>query len=180
MDKGLYKGNPTGNEGAKQYFVLGATGGTNLNALHNEVVGQLTNGYQKVGNDNQSYTFQLNFPTDEQVLWQVRSMVADGTVITLNGKTVKVEDLNADNFTVKWHVFKFDQTDGWHVDGVLVAKVGTMRIAKTFAGDAEAIEAVKNGFRIQVEAVENEFDPPHPGATLTLEDAISFNPATNT
>ena len=179
VDNNLYSGNPVQVGGIKQYFVLGATGGNNLNALHNQVVTRLTNGYQKEGNNHQNYTFQLDFPTDEQVLRQVRSMVADGTVISLNGKTVAVEDLNADNFTVKWHVFKFDDSDGWHVDGVLVAKVGTMRITKTFAGDAEAIQAVKNGFQIQVEAVENEFDPPHPGATLTIADA-SFNPATGT
>lgn len=179
VDQELYKGTPVGSTGSMQYFVLGTTDG-NLNGLHNEVVNNLTNGYVKTGADRNDYTFRLDFPTDEQVLRQVRSMVADGTVITLNGKTVKVEDLNADNFTVKWHVFKFDEGDGWHVDGVLVAKVGTMRITKTFAGDAEAIEAVKNGFQIQVEAVENQFEPPHPGEILTLEDAISSNSDTNT
>lgn len=180
VDYHLYSGDPVQVGGIKQYFVLGDTGGNNLNALHNQVVTNLTNGYQKEGNNHQNYTFQLDFPTDEQVLRQVRSMVADGTVITLNGKTVKVEDLNADNFTVKWHVFKFDETDGWHVDGVLVAKVGTMRITKTFAGDAEAIEAVKNGFQIRVDAVENDFVAPHPGATLTIANATSSNPATGT
>ncbi len=179
VDQELYEVGPVGSTGSEQYFVLGATDG-NLNELHNEVVNNLTNGYVKTGADENNYTFQLDFPTDEQVLRQVRSMVADGTVISINGKTVAVEDLTADNFTVKWHVFKFDQGDGWHIDGVLVAKMGTMRITKTFAGDAEAIQAVKNGFQIRVEAVENEFDSPHPGATLTIANATSSNPATGT
>lgn len=162
-----------------QYYVLGATSGANLNAIHNIIVTRLTNGYTV-----KEHTFRAEFPTDEVIMRQIRSMVGSGTRITLNGKTVLAEDLTAENFTVKWHVFKYDDGDGWHIDGVLVAKTGKLRITKTFAGDAEAIEALKNGYQIQYESVpfpgEGDLNPPHPDGTLTLRDCTSYNPATNT
>lgn len=161
-----------------QYYVLGATSGQNLNAIHNNIVTLLTNGYTVKG-----HTFRAEFPTDEVIMRQIRSMVGSGTTITLNGKTVPAEDLTAENFTVKWHVFKYDDSDGWHIDGVLVAKTGKLRITKTFAGDAEAIEALENSYQIQYEYLTfegDEFTPPHEGGTLTLTDCTSYNLATNT
>lgn len=167
-----------------QYFILGATSGQNLNAIHSVIVNNLTDGYTKVGQSGEKYTFRAEFPTDEVIMRQIRSMVGSGTTITLNGKTVPAEDLTAENFTVKWHVFKYDNTDGWHIDGVLVAKTGKLRITKTFAGDAEAIEALREDYQIQYNFVnfgaEDKYDPPHPGGTLTLEDRTYYNPATNT
>lgn len=167
-----------------QYYVLGATSGPNLNAIHSVIVNKLTDGYTTVGQSGEEYTFRAEFPTDEVIMRQIRSMVDSGTRITLNGKTVLAEDLTAENFTVKWHVFKYDDGDGWHIDGVLVAKTGKLRITKTFAGDAEAIKALKNGYQIQYESVpfpgEGDLNPPHPDGTLTLRDCTSYNPATNT
>lgn len=167
-----------------QYYVLGATSGSNLNAIHNNIVNNLTAGYTKVGQSGKRYTFRAEFPTDEVIMRQIRSMVGSGKRITLNGKTVLAEDLTAENFTVKWHVFKYDDGDGWHIDGVLVAKTGKLRITKTFAGDAEAIEALREDYQIQYNFVnfgaEDKYDPPHPGGTLTLGDHTSYNPATNT
>ena len=67
-----------------------------------------------------------------------------------------------------------DETDGWHVDGILVANTGHMRITKTFSGDQDVVQAIKNGgYSIKVEAQPYAgFTPPHPEATLTLEDAV--------
>lgn len=168
-----------------QYYVLGATSGRNLNAIHSDIVNKLTAGYTKEGQSGENYTFRAEFPTDEVIMRQIRSMVGSGTTITLNGKTVPAEDLTAENFTVKWHVFKYDDSDGWHIDGVLVAKTGKLRITKTFAGDAEAIKALKNGYQIQYEFVkfgnDDTYDPPHPDGTLTLtDDKVDYDPATNT
>ena len=165
--------------GITQYFVLGGTSGDDLNAIHNDIVDNLTKGYTV-----KEYTFRAEFPTDEVIMRQIRRMVGSDTTITLNGKTVPAEDLTADNFTVKWHVFKYDDSDGWHIDGVLVAKTGKLRITKTFAGDAEAIKALKNGYQIQYEFVpfqgEGDLNPPHPGETLTLTGCTYYNQATNT
>lgn len=183
VDQELYKDKYEKN-GITQYFVLGATSGPNLNAIHNNIVTHLTDGYTKEGQSGEKYTFRAEFPTDEVIMRQIRSMVGSGTRITLNGKTVPAEDLTAENFTVKWHVFKYDSTDGWHIDGVLVAKTGKLRITKTFAGDAEAIEALEEDYQIQYEFVnfgdDDTYEPPHPDGTLTLIDYTSYNPATNT
>ena len=164
--------------GITQYFVLGATSGPNLNAIHNNIVTRLTDGHTKEGQSGEKYTFRAEFPTDEVIMRQIRSMVGSGTTITLNGKT-----LTAENFTVKWHVFKYDDSDGWHIDGVLVAKTGKLRITKTFAGDAEAIEALKNGYQIQYEFVkfddDDTYEPPHPSGTLVLGGA-DYDQTTNT
>lgn len=178
VDQELYKEKYEKNR-ITQYFVLGGTSSEDLNAIHNDIVDNLTKGYTV-----KEHTFRAEFPTDEVIMRQIRRMVGSDTTITLNGKTVPAEDLTADNFTVKWHVFKYDDSDGWHIDGVLVAKTGKLRITKTFAGDAEAIEELTNGYQIQYEFVpfpgEGNLNPPHRGGTLTLGDCTSYNPATNT
>ena len=164
-----------------QYFVLGSTSGNSLNNIHTHLVNALTNGHMVEGNDGQIYTFRAQFPTDEEVLRQIRSMVNSGTVISLNGKTVSAEALTAENFTIKWHVFKFDTTDSWHIDGVLVAKTGLMRVEKTFSGDETAVQAVKENFSIEVTAEAYEgYEAPHPHYELTLDNCKSYDAATDT
>ena len=114
----------------------------------------------------------MDFPNDEEVLQNIRSMVADGTGhIQLNGKDVAADDLTDTKFTIKWHVFKYDATDGWHIDGVLVAKTGNMRITKTFAGNPDAIEAAKNGFYVDVTTDTSDgSESPHGNRVLRLTD----------
>ncbi len=49
-------------------------------------------------------------------------------------------------------MLKYEHSDGFHIDGVLVAKEGRLVVKKTFSGDKEAIAAVKtNDFYISVE-----------------------------
>ena len=88
-----------------------------MNKTHTSIVSNLTQGYSREGNDDKQYTFKLNFPSDEEVLRHIRSLVSGGNhTLTLNDKTILVEDLTSANFTIKWYVFKVDETDGWHVD----------------------------------------------------------------
>lgn len=182
----LYQSTITLEHGGEQYVVLGATNNANLLDTHNELVKKLTAGMTREGRDGRKYTFQMNFPTDEEVLRQIRHMVESDTTITVNGKAVTAAELTADRFAVRWHVFKVDTSDGWHVDGVLVAKTGSLTVTKTFAGDREAIEAIKDDYRIEVAYVPRAGEaasvvPPHPGATLALtDDNVSFNQETNT
>ncbi|MEI3101152.1 MAG: hypothetical protein V8T45_04875 [Oscillospiraceae bacterium] len=165
MNQHLYKSSQSVNQ-AFQYIVMGATSGNDLNQIHDNLTGTLTNGLTKTGaSDHKEYTFQVSFPTDE-VLRHVRAMIADGGhPITLNGKTVYASDLTSANFTIKWHVFKFDTTDGWHIDGVLVAKTGHMRITKTFSGDQDVVQEIKEGgCSITVASQPHEgFAPPQSG-----------------
>lgn len=161
-----------GQQSGDQYYILGQSGGNDLNAIHSKIYNNLTNGYEKTADNGTTFTFQVDFPNDEEVLQNIRSMVADGTGhIQLNGKDVAADDLTDTKFTIKWHVFKYDKTDGWHIDGVLVAKTGNMRITKTFAGNPDAIEAVKEGFSIDVTTdTSDDKVPPHGNRVLGLTD----------
>ena len=64
-------------------------------------------------------------------------------MISLDGKEIPTEQLNTDNFQIRWYVLKYEHSDGWHVDGILVAKEAQLVIRKTFAGDAAAMEEIK-------------------------------------
>ena len=83
-----------------------------------------------------------HFPSDEAVLAHIRE---GGYTITLDGVTIPSESITSDHFTVRWYVVKYESSDGWHVDGILVAKEANLRVTKTFSGDKTAVEAVKNG-----------------------------------
>lgn len=60
------------------------------------------------------------------------------------GEYIPWEEITSENYTIRWYVFKYDQTNGWHIDGVLVKKQGQLTITKTFYGNSVAIQEVKN------------------------------------
>ena len=117
------------------------------------------------------------FPSDEEVLAELREEPENAQhKIKLNGEEVKAEDITPDNFTVRWYVLKYETADGWHIDGVLVAKHAKIVVQKTFAGDDEAIAEIKNGgFNITVQHEEDSAEKT--GYTLTL-DEVSTNDTT--
>ncbi len=84
-------------------------------------------------------TFE-RFPTDEEVLQQVRNL---GSQISIDDEVISTEKLTTANFTVRWYVVKYDTSDGWHIDGVLVAKKARLVVSKTFEGETDALEAFK-------------------------------------
>lgn len=170
VQQGLYD-----NISGGQYFVLGGTSGTDLNENHQIITNRLTDGYTLEGNDGASYTYRADFPTDEEVLLKVRQMVSNGTSIVINGHRITEDELTTTNFTIKWYVFKYDDSDGWHIDGILVTKTGEMVVTKTFAGDPEAISNVKEQYSIRVNG---EAGATHDGATLTLADAVQVDDQT--
>lgn len=89
-----------------------------------------------------------NIPSDASVLENIRNSSVD---VKVNGKTVKSTDLTTDNFQVRWYVFKYNTTDQWHIDGILVPKSGRLQITKTFRGLTEQeINALKNKFEVDV------------------------------
>ena len=107
------------------------------------------------------------FPTDESIFAKLR---ASNAKIQLDGVTIPVDHLTSDNFTIRWYVLKYDKGDGWHVDGILVAKQGRIVVKKTFAGDSEAIaEVADEGYSIAVSHTES-------GAEKT-DYTLTLNPA---
>lgn len=84
----------------------------------------------------------MEFPTDETVLKALR----DGNEkVHVNKVEIDHKYLTSDHFTIRWYVFKYDHSDGYHIDGVLVAKEARLVVTKTFTGSVGVIEAVKEG-----------------------------------
>ena len=89
-------------------------------------------------------------PSDEEVFRQIRN---SGTTIKVEGVAIPSTRLTTDHFKVRWYVLKYDKSDGWHVDGILVAKEGHLRVRKSFLGDSAGIAQItdpQNDFEITV------------------------------
>lgn len=50
-----------------------------------------------------------------------------------NNPEIENENSTPDNYSVRWYVMK-EQSDGWHIDGVMVAKTSEITVTKTFSG----------------------------------------------
>lgn len=91
-----------------------------------------------------------DIPSDESILKYLRENSSSN--LTIEG--VKVQDksiLTPDRFGIHWYVVKYDNTDGFHVDGVVYAKPAELVVQKIFSGDSESITEIKDGFYISVE-----------------------------
>lgn len=159
--------------GNDEYIVLqGATDGSAF-----EIDGQLRNLINEPYTEISGYSFKLDsFPSDDEVFREVRNMVNNGTVITMedeygNEKTLTADELTAEKFAIRWYVLKYSTSDAWHVDGILVAKTGSMVIQKTFTGEIDVVNEVKNNFSISVINKNDGND----NRTLTLNNIDSEN-----
>lgn len=117
------------------------------------------------------------FPSNESILAQLR---AQNKTFTLDGKEIDKNDITTDNFTIRWYVLKYEKNDAWHIDGVLVAKTGRLVVEKTFAGDREAIEKVKNNFGITVSHTDDQAKSAATDYTLSLNSKGSETDSTKT
>lgn len=59
--------------------------------------------------------------------------VATSTAGTGNNPVIDSNLCDTDHYEMRWYVMK-EQTDTWHIDGVLVAKTAEMAVTKTFTG----------------------------------------------
>lgn len=46
---------------------------------------------------------------------------------------IETENATTDNYSVRWYVLK-EQSDSWHIDGVMVARTEEINVTKTFSG----------------------------------------------
>lgn len=92
-----------------------------------------------------------DLPGDETVFAYLR---ANHIPMQINGQVVDNEKLNTTYFGIRWNTVKYESSDGWHIDGVLVAKRSRFIVTKTFAGDAAAIALAKKDFTITVSHTE--------------------------
>ena len=62
-------------------------------------------------------------PEDEAVFDKVKEeFVGKAYIKSYDGKVVSWNSLKAENYRIYWYVFKYENADGWHVDGVIVDK----------------------------------------------------------
>lgn len=112
-----------------------------------------------------------SMPTDEEIFRKIRN--SEEEVYKYDANKTKViipkENLTTDKYAIRWYVLKYQDSDGWHIDGVLVEKNAKVIIKKTFVGDSEAIDEVKKNYSITV----TKSNDPSDERTLTLKAASS-------
>lgn len=114
-----------------------------------------------------------SMPTDEEIFRKIRNSKEEVYKSDPNNPDNKViipkENLTTDKYAIRWYVLKYQNSDGWHIDGVLVEKNAKVIIKKTFVGDSEAIDEVKKNYSITVTKSDDSKDT----RTLTLKAASS-------
>ena len=65
------------------------------------------------------------FPSDREMFALLRE---NNYTIKIGNSTIPQSKLTSDYFQVRWTNLKYDISDGWHVDGVLVAKEAKLRV----------------------------------------------------
>ena len=112
-----------------------------------------------------------SMPTDEEIFRKIRNSKEEVYKYDANKTKVIIpkENLTTDKYAIRWYVLKYQNSDGWHIDGVLVEKNAKVIIKKTFVGDSEAINEVKQNYSITVTKSNDTSDK----RTLTLKAASS-------
>ncbi len=118
-----------------------------------------------------------DLPGDETVFAYLR---ANHIQMKINGQVVDNEKLNTTYFGIRWNTVKYEPSDGWHIDGILVAKRTRFIVTKTFAGDAAAIALAKENFTITVSHTEGSGSVtdftllPQPAKDVTEADRLGY------
>lgn len=133
-------------EGVVKPLVARATNGDNAYAVDDTIRNMVNNPVQGGRLED--------LPNEETIFAYLRAH-SDTITMKVDGVEIPAEMLNSDYFQIRWNMFKFEHSDGWHIDGVLVAKRTRFFVTKTFAGDAEAIKQVRDKFLITVSHTEN-------------------------
>lgn len=133
-------------EGVVKPLVARATNGDNAYAVDDTIRNMVNNPVQGGRLED--------LPNEETIFAYLRAH-SDTITMKVDGVAIPAEMLNSDHFQIRWNMVKFEHSDGWHIDGVLVAKRTRFFVTKTFAGDAEAIKQVRDKFSITVSHTEN-------------------------
>lgn len=76
-------------------------------------------------------------PDDAYILAEIKGIYEPegGQILSSNGKVVNWDKFTTDNYEMRWYVFKFEPTDCWHVDGVVVEKETSLPIEIPLPGE---------------------------------------------
>ena len=98
---------------------------------------------------NGDYIYKIDkIPSDEEVFQTIRE---SGRTIRIGDKEIPSSKLDTEFFTIYWYSFKSEMSDGWHIDGRIVAKNGYLTVKKDFVGMPEEIEAIKKNYYIGID-----------------------------
>ncbi len=124
--------------------------------------------------DQSETKYLYSFPTDEAIFKLLENYTAK---LSVDGISVTAQELHEHGFTILWTKLGYVSADGnFHMDGLLVRKSGYIYVNKTFSGNTEAIESVKEG-DYYISAVSQE---DHREERLTLDNYESYDPETQT
>lgn len=158
-------------EGVVKPLVARATNGDNAYAVDDTIRNMVNNPVQGGRLED--------LPNEETIFAYLRAH-SDTITMKVDGVEIPAEMLNSDYFQIRWNMVKFEHSDGWHIDGVLVAKRTRFFVTKTFAGDAEAIKQVRDKFLITVSHTENGSSVtdftlvPQPAKAITEQGKLGY------
>ena len=105
---------------------------------------------------NEDYIYKIDrIPSDEEVFQTIRE---SGRTIRIDDKEIPPSKLDTEFFTIYWYSFKSEMSDGWHIDGRIVAKNGYLTVKKDFVGTPDVIEKIKKNYYIAVDMDEKLLD----------------------
>lgn len=112
---------------------------------------------------NGDYIYKIDrLPSDEEVFQTIRE---NGRPIRIGQKEIPPSKLDTEFFTIYWYSFKSEMSDGWHIDGRIVAKNGYLTVKKDFVGTPEEIKKIQQNYFITVDMDETFSDgTPQPPA----------------
>lgn len=113
-----------------------------------------------------------DFPSDEEVFKILRN---NNYEIKIKNYTIPSEYITSDHFQIRWYVLKYQQSDGWHVDGVLVAKQAKLRVTKTFLGNSKARQEIKDAADTEEYGIVVTDNRDNESYTLSLNAAADEN-----
>lgn len=105
---------------------------------------------------NGDYIYKIDrIPSDEEVFQTIRE---SGRTIRIGEKEIPSSKLDTEFFTIYWYSFKSEMSDGWHIDGRIVAKNGYLTVQKDFVGMPEVIKEIKKNYYIGIDMDEKFSD----------------------
>lgn len=153
------------------YFLAKAEDSSTSATVDAAIRGMNTVGLSNQADDRHQYdnytVFTADFPEDEYVFEQLRKQQADyiaayeawrgddasrtvtryrqekNKIIIYKGEYIPADQLTMENYSIRWYVTKY-MDSGWHIDGVLVSKLGRLTVTKSFFGDQAMIQQVKD------------------------------------
>ena len=155
-------------EGVVKPLVARATNGDNAYAVDDTIRNMVNNPVQGGRLED--------LPNEETIFAYLRAH-SDTITMKVDGVEIPAEMLNSDYFQIRWNMVKFEHSDGWHIDGVLVAKRTRFFVAKTFAGDAEAIKQVRDNTVSHTENGSSVTDftlVPQPAKAVTEQGKLGY------